>query len=331
MLRQLQRNAIEKKRTQSILLVSSIVLPCFLLYNNAHGVTDDPNTEPDPIVSLAEPTGNAFLEQQIQRGEADAASFQLEIIIQQIEATHHRYHSDLIEPLSLLGDAQVQLGQYDEAVDTYSRARHVARVSEGLFSEAQLPIVYREAGLFKQLGDLDAAGQSEEYAYEISRRIYEGPDPQAIPSIARLANFYLDSNNPISALKLLSRGMAIHERNGSDSSPKAIPMLRAIAEGHMRTRFPPFYVTTADDNRLEGPTPGLTTRDLDSQYVVVNNFPQGERALQKIVEIQREHFAGETWTRTFIDSRTCRLASLVRSFSSSSHPLQSCLHPNVRA
>ena len=242
---------------------------------------------------VADPTGTAFLEQQIQRGEADMASLQLEVMIQQIEAIHHRYHEDLIEPLTLLGDAQVQLGQHDDAIETYGRARHVARVSKGLFSEAQLPIVYRESELFQGIGDLDAAGQSEEYAYEISRRVFAGPDLQAIPAISRLASFYIQTNNPISARTLLMSGLAIHERNGTDSSPEAIPILNGIAQTHRLTRFPPFYVTDSSDNRLEGPTPSLNTRDLDAQYVVVNSFPQGERALQKVVEIQRTHFADD--------------------------------------
>ena len=266
--------------------------------NDVHAETIDE----DPISGLlatdlveadSDPTGTVFLEQQISRGEADVALLQLEVMIQQIEAIHHRYHEDLIEPLTLLGDAQTQLGQTDEAIDTYGRARHVARVSKGLFSEEQLPIVYRESALFQQIGDLKSAGQREEYAYEIARRIHAGPVPQAIPAITRLASFYIQTNNPISARTLLMSGLAIHERNGTDTNPEAVPLLKGIAQTHMQTRFPPFYVTESSDNRLEGPTPSLNTRDLDAQHIVVNSFPQGERALQKIVEIQRKHFSDD--------------------------------------
>ncbi|NKB97987.1 MAG: hypothetical protein GKR90_05755 [Pseudomonadales bacterium] len=232
----------------------------------------------------------AFFQQQIERGEAEAAQASLEVTIDQIETLHHRYHEDLVEPLTLLGDAQVAQSMHDEAIESYARGRHIARVSHGLFSEQQLPVVYREADVFKAVGDLDAAAEREEYAYEVARRLFAGPDPNVIPALSRLATFYIDTYNPISARTLLIRAMSVHERNGTDTSPEAIPLLRSIAQTHKLVRFPPYYVTTSNDNRLEGPTPSLTTAELDGQYVVINSFPEGEKALQKVVEIQRQNF-----------------------------------------
>lgn len=231
-----------------------------------------------------------FIEQQITKREASGAAAQLEVIIAQIETLHHRYHPELIRPLTLLGDAQVVQNQHDKAVDTYARARHIARVSHGLFSREQLAIVYKEADLFDLLGDMNSAAQREEYAYEVAIRAYDSTDLSVVPALTRLADFYLKTYNPISARSLLIRAMHIHQENATDTTPQAVPILRRIAQTHRQTRFPPFYVKHADDNRLEGPTPDLTTNDLDTQYILVNSFPEGERALQKVVEIQRVYF-----------------------------------------
>ncbi len=231
-----------------------------------------------------------FLEQQITANEASGAAAQLEVIIAQIESLHHRYHPELIRPLTLLGDAQVSQNQHDKAIDTYARARHITRVSHGLFSREQLPIVYKEADLFNLLGDMSSAAQREEYAYEVASRAYDSMDLSVVPALTRLADFYLKTYNPISARSLLIRAMQIHQENATDTTPQAVPILRKIAKTHRQTRFPPFYVKHADDNRLEGPTPDLTTNDLDTQYMLVNSFPEGERALQKVVEIQRAYF-----------------------------------------
>ncbi len=231
-----------------------------------------------------------FVRQQIGRGEAGSAQATLEVTVKQIESLHHRYHEDLIEPLTLLGDAHFAQGGHDEALETFARARHIARVSHGLFSEEQLPVVYREADAFKAVGDLHSAAKREEYAYEVAKRVFPDPNPSVIPVLARLATFYLETSNPISARTLLIRAMSVHQRNGTDASPAAIPLLRSIAQTHKLVRFPPYYVTTSDDNRLEGPRPALTTTELDRQYVVFNSFPEGEKALQQVIEIQRQHF-----------------------------------------
>lgn len=251
---------------------------------------NEPVVDPASAEFDADPNEYGFLEQQIDRGEASSAAASLDVIVRQIEMLHHRYHEDLVKPLTLLGDAQLAQSDHDAAIETYARARHIARVSHGLFNEAQLPIVYREADVFRSLGDMRSAAEKEEYAFEVARRSYVAPDPRSIPATARLATFYISTYNPISARTLLMNAMAVHEQNGTHRSPEAIPLLRGIAQTHRMSRFPPFYVTTSDDNRLEGPTPGLTTGELDGQFLVVNSFPEGERALQSIVAIQRENF-----------------------------------------
>ena len=228
-----------------------------------------------------------FIEQRIYRGESAEAQRQLEGIIEQLESAYHRYHEDLVVPLALLGDALMVQQEYDAALDKYDLARHLARVNYGLFDARQIPIVYREADAFKKIGDLASSGQREEYAFEIVRKVYGASDTRLLQPIYRLARFYLDTFNILAARALYQRAVQIHEENGSDTTADAIHALSGVALSHRLERFPPFYVSSSDNNTLEGPRANLRSNDIQSQYTTFNTFPAGERALQKIVQIRQ--------------------------------------------
>ncbi len=230
----------------------------------------------------------AFLALQIQSGESSNAEQPLQTIVEQLEATRHRYHEDLIVPLTLLGDAKAAQKDYEGALDLYARARHIARVSQGLFDAKQLAVVYREADALISLGDLAAAGSREEYAYEVMRKTHARYDPATLPGLMRLADFYLNTFNYQAARTLYNAAMDVHTRNHTNFTEDAIPVLRGIAISHRLERYPPFYVANTDDNRFEGPTQNLNSPEFDRRQISFNNFPAGERALQQIVEIRQK-------------------------------------------
>ncbi len=258
---------------------------------------DDQPTVPDSsdLYTLnADPEEFGFIEQQIYRGEADQATNALENIISQVESARHRYDAALVAPLTLSGDAAMVQQQYDKALDLYGRARHIERVNNGLFAPGQLAIIYREADAHRRLGNVDAAAQSEEYAYEVAKESFGTYDLESLPPLYRLADFYLQTYNYLAARSLYSRSLAILEHHEINETESAIPALTGIATSHKLERFPPFYVGNSSDNaRFEGPQPGLTTSDLENQHVSFNNFPAGERALQQIVKIRTANAEAE--------------------------------------
>ncbi|NOX52133.1 MAG: hypothetical protein GXP16_16590 [Gammaproteobacteria bacterium] len=233
------------------------------------------------------PDNLSFLQLQIHRGEAEHAARSLETILNQIEAINHRYHPDLVVPLTLIGDAAMVQGEPEKALQHFSRARHIARVSHGLFDQRQIAILYREADALRQVGKLEDTKNREEQAYEVARKAFPGNDPRLLPALDRLATFYLSTYNYLPARSIYNRALSLHESNKTDLTPQAVPVLLGIALSHRLERFPPIYMRNSDDNRLEGPTPGLTNSDLDALHLNFNSFPAGERALQRVVEIRR--------------------------------------------
>jgi len=229
----------------------------------------------------------SFLEQQIFRGEADTAINQLDTAINQLESTHHRYHGALIRPLTLKGDALMVQKNFDGALDNYTRARHIARTANGLFDVSQVEILYREAEAHRKINDLQTSGEREEYALEVVSRSYEPYDMRLVAPLHRLAKFYMQTHNYLAARGLYRRALSVFEANRADHSTAAIETLQGIARSHLLERFPPIYVNNAEDTRLIGPQPGLNTAELESQQLQFNNFPAGEKALQRVVDIRK--------------------------------------------
>ena len=256
-----------------------------------------PEVTPEPIAGLLGSSGSEFdsslqfAAQQIETGEATEAMEDLKGMVQNVEQRHHRYHEDLVAPLMLMGDAQVKLGKPEAALDLYDRARHVARVSYGLFDPRQVNVVYREAETLRLIGNIRDAASREEYAYEVASRAFNDYDAQLLPPMIRLANFYLSTAHPIHARTLLNQAFRIHQLNKTTTTPAAVEVLRGIAATHRTERFPPVFIPDddvhPDAERLQ---PGLRSTELDQQYRTINSFPKGEKALQQVVEIQRTRF-----------------------------------------
>ena len=102
-----------------------------------------------------------FLEAQISQSEIREASDALEQLILDIEDSQGRYAPELIQPLSLLGKAQMATQDYMQAVETFDRAIHLTRINSGLFAPEQVPLVYLQADAYVAMSDLRNAQQRE--------------------------------------------------------------------------------------------------------------------------------------------------------------------------
>jgi tetratricopeptide (TPR) repeat protein len=228
------------------------------------------------------------IQAQIDAGEFEIPKLWLQQIITDIEADSHRFDPALVRPIMMLGDIQALEGNYVDALDTYGRAVHLERVSSGLVSPGQVEIVYREAEVYRTLGDFKTANEREEYAYSVLRRSHHPHDAALLPGLFHLGNWYESTHNVFAARALYQRAADIYIANDKAFSLEALPAWAGIARTYRLERFPPFYIDPTDSNAY-----ATSTLTASSPYamVSVNNFPAGERALQIIIQIQREHHA----------------------------------------
>lgn len=225
------------------------------------------------------------IEAQIQAGEYEIPKYWLSQKIRELELSSHRFEPALVRPLTLQGDIQVLEGDYVGALDSYGRAIHLERVNSGLVSAAQLEIVYREAEVYRTLGDFETANEREEYAFHVLQRAYDPYSEDLLPGLFHLAAWYERTNNVFAARHLYQRAADVMIANGNGQSLEAIPAWQGVARTYRQERFPPVYIDSTQSNIYGN---GGAAEDVWGP-VTINNFPAGERALQTIIQIRRNH------------------------------------------
>ena len=236
----------------------------------------------DEAIEDEDPALTAIRE-RIAAQEFDESIIWLTQQVDLIERVSHRYDPELIEPLTLLGDAFVGKGENAAALDHYQRATHLSRVNYGLNSAIQVPIVYREANVFKAMQNFEEANDREEYAYHVLSRAHGSYDAEMLPGVYHLADWYAQTNNLFSARTMFEHALNILTATGQADSEIAIPAYRGIATSYRLERFPPYYVSGNSDS-------AAMRSQFEPEYadtVSINNFPAGEHALQRIIAIYR--------------------------------------------
>lgn len=276
--------------TRSPGLVLSLGLGLFGLgLYEAQSHAETTSTEPDKTPATELATEYDGLARQIELGEFEPAINQLEQQIETIESAKHRYHPDLIEPLTLLGDALHGTENYPGALDAFGRAIHLTRVNSGLHSEEQVAGVYREAKVYRSAGDLQQANNREEYAWAVLQKSHGRYSPKLLPGIHHLAKWYGQTYNVIAARGLYMRAIRIVEANYTEQHPEMVIALRGLAKTYRLERFPPTYLDSATTG-LSTVTPNSATSD-DNAALLLNRFPRGEKALKRIIRIQQAKLA----------------------------------------
>lgn len=239
------------------------------------GVVKDPQTG-DPMVGReVDEAAN-----KVTLGEYLDAVNIVELEIDKIERRTNRYDIELAEPLVVLGDALVGVGDFPGAFGAYDRALHVTRVNRGLHHPSQVDIVYREAALHAASGDSGRANKRHEYAYNLLLRTFGSGDPALLPGLFALADWYLTNYNIFSARALYRHAVYVSTKADDDGDAAMIRALRGVAASYLSERFPPYHEPRAQASGTGGPYTSRS-RSIGS----INSFAKGERALIEVVKV----------------------------------------------
>ncbi len=107
------------------------------------------------------------------------ADQQLEEAITLLESEHGAYSPVLPERLLSLGLALQQEGRHGEAAAVLKRGTHLARVSSGLYSREQLPLLESEIRSLHALRDYLAVDERQRYLYRVQERALQEPGERA--------------------------------------------------------------------------------------------------------------------------------------------------------
>ena len=215
----------------------------------------------------------------------------VEAAIETIEQRASRYHSALVRPLIVLGDALAGVGDSEGAFGAYDRALHITRVNRGLHHPSQVQIVYREAQLLAKLDNRQAANSRHEYAYTVLLRAFGGSNPALLPGLFVLADWYMVNYNIFSARALYGHAAVVAGKHLHLDHTARIRALRSLAATYRNERFPPFYTRRREEQTTSpGSYAGFQYRTSASPSV--NSFGNGERALIEVINIVQERDGG---------------------------------------
>ena len=109
----------------------------------------------------------------------------------ELESTLGQYDPALIETLSSLADSSALLNLFSEASTLLGRSLQIQRVSLGLFTPEQIPLILTKMEIDERAGDWETVNESMDYLYWllIEKNVSQGE--ALINSLTRLSEFHL--------------------------------------------------------------------------------------------------------------------------------------------
>ena len=247
-------------------------------------------TVPVEIESIEVRNALDDLRERVALGEFEIAIDELTSQIREIRELNGNFANGLAEPYIVLGDAQLGLGEAEDAVESYTSALNVTRMNKGLNSTDQLTSLYRVASALAVVGDYQKANEAQERAYAIMLNQLGGKNPQLLPSMLTLIDWY-ESNRRFSAAKILYiEAIQLAKQAIPPDDVRQVELSRAFAAGMRNTVFPPmdresrYRPFDVEVPGYEPPPPG---RSPPSSYFL------GQRALTNVLNFVETHASSD--------------------------------------
>jgi TonB family protein len=179
-------------------------------------------------------------------------------------------------------------GRHELAVARFHSALALARRNEGLFDEAQLPLIDKFTDSLTSMQQLEEAHEAQRYGLRIVERKYGRSSPKIVPRLETIARWYTRVGAYDAARLTLRRAIDLVERQEGDNSEALIGPLTALAENYRRPLLNPAERGYESDpnpnpnnayNTIPGAADGSTWR-LPSALAA-----EGERALGRALAI----------------------------------------------
>jgi len=213
--------------------------------------------------------------------------------IADLEQLHGPYHSGLSQHLTGLGVNYQARGMHDEAAETFRRAMHVNRISEGLYSLNQVPILERLIESNVASGDWEGASESHQYLYWLHRRNFGAEDPRMLPIITKLSNWHLNAyaldvgaglfQHLINAHNLYSLAVNIIDQTYGQSDIRLVGVLRGLTvSNYYLATYQASSARKSDFNSGYGSAKANADEKARLDQYILNSYSSGKRAINRI-------------------------------------------------
>ncbi len=223
--------------------MSSILVLKKLLVVGALAVTTSPLVAEDSPQLQSNPSPWASQTEQLRQllsvGEIPSVIERTEELLNTIESEYGLYHPYLVQPLVVLGDAQLAQGNVIDSQEIYQRALQLERTTTGPVSIQQRPILRKLGSAYVMNGNYQRATQMFEKAYELSLNHFGPGNPLLIPDSIELLEWYEQHNLHSQAAYLSNEVFKITTRMWSPDDERMIQLKRTLAKAMRDATFPP--------------------------------------------------------------------------------------------
>lgn len=239
------------------------------------------------LALLTEPPAPASLNHQ-EKNFLDA--------IADIENHYGPYHAQLPQHLMGLGANYQSRGQHEEAEEIFRRAMHVSRISEGLYSLAQIPMLERLIESTVAQGDWADANDTHQYLYWLYKRNYGQNDPRMLPAILKLSHWHLNAYSVDNATRRFDHLINAHnlylmavELISSSLGPNDLQLVEVL-KGLTVTNY---YLAThqpVSGSQIEFQTGPANTRNAVDEKArqdqfILKSYSSGRNAIARMYEV----------------------------------------------
>jgi tetratricopeptide (TPR) repeat protein len=212
--------------------------------------------------------------------------------VEAIEAGGGAYDPRLSQQLLGLGLSYQQAGRHLEAVETLSRAAHITRVNEGLFSASGIPIIEQLIESHAALGEWEEVGNRYHQMFRIHNRAFGSGDVRILPALEKLSSWHMNAymeelgsdplNHLMTARNLYDSAASIIQTSYGLADPRLANVLRrrALVDYYLAAYTP--AAETIEFGTGGGEIPGGVN-------YAVNSYTSGRQALATVVEIYQQN------------------------------------------
>ena len=223
-----------------------------------------------------------------------------EEMLQERELQRGAWDPTLAEELMAMGRMLQEQGDFNRALEIFTRAAHINRINYGLVSVEQIAAVESMVETYIALNQWAEADRQQRYAFYVQSRAFEQNDPRLIPALDKLAQWNIMTfrrgveGEPLlkllEAYRLYNAAAALVTVHFGFNDPRYVNYLKNMTQTAFRLAL---YGTQSEIDRVSmrnhsgmaGPNVLNTDNGMVNNTTRISGFSEGEQALRSIYEL----------------------------------------------
>ncbi len=223
-----------------------------------------------------------------------------EDMLQERQEQRGAWDPTLAEELMAMGRMLQEQGDFDRALDTFTRAAHISRINHGLVSVEQIAPIESMVETYVAMNRWEEADRQQRYVFYVQSRAFEQNDPRLIPALDKLAQWNIMTfrqgieGEPLlkllEAYRLYNAAAALVTVHFGFNDPRYVSYLKNMTQTAFRlalygTQSEIDRVSIRNHSTMAGPSVLNTDNGMINNTTRISGFSEGEQALRSIYEL----------------------------------------------